>query len=46
MFEAATARLGYDRLSFPGCLRILRHRLPECGGSPSESGKCEKKDSY
>jgi Insertion element 4 transposase N-terminal/Transposase DDE domain len=38
MFEAAaTVGLDPDRLSFLGCLQILKCRLPECNGSTPEA---------
>ena len=38
MFEAAaTAGLDPDRLSFAGCLQIVRCRLPECDGKSPET---------
>jgi hypothetical protein len=36
---AASAKIDVDRLSFVGCLRILRLRLPECPSSSSASSQ-------
>jgi hypothetical protein len=45
MFEAATG-LDTDRLSLPGCFRIVKRRLPECDGStPGRLGKLKKDNS-